>query len=69
MAISLISIAGKANSSRQVSFMIESEADIVDLPTTVTPGFYGKTVDELSTAITNDGRIFVLGTDGKWREW
>lgn len=69
MAIILTAIAGKANSSRQVSFMISSEADIADLPTTTTTGIYSTTVDELSTAVTDDGRIFVLGTDGIWHEW
>lgn len=69
MAIILTTIAGQANSSRQVGFMIDSDADVVNLPTTTEPGVYGKTVDELSTAVTNDGRIFVLGTDGAWHEW
>lgn len=69
MAIVLTTIAGKANSSRQVSFMISSEADIADLPTTTATGIYPTTVDELSTAVTDDGRIFVLGTDGVWHEW
>ena len=69
MAITLTAIAGKANSSRQASFMIDSEADIANLPTTTTTGAYSVTVDEMSTAVTNDGRIFVLGNDGVWHEW
>ena len=69
MAITLVAVSGKANSSRQVGFMIESEADIIYLPTTTTKGNYDNTVDELSTAITNDGRIFVLGNDNVWHEW
>ena len=69
MAITLVTVAGKANSSRQVGFMIESDADVANLPTTTTKGDYGSTVDELSTAITNDGRIFVLGNDDAWHEW
>ena len=69
MAITLTTVGGTPNSSRQVGFLISSEADIVNLPTTTTKGDYNTTVDELSTAVTNDGRIFVLGNDGKWHEW
>lgn len=69
VAITQVSIADKANSSRQVGFMIESEADVANLPTTTSTGQYKSTVDELSTAITNDGRIFVLGNDNRWHEW
>lgn len=69
MSIILTAVAGKANSSRQVGFIITSEADVINLPTTTTKGSFETTVDELSTAITNDGRIFVLGTDDKWHEW
>lgn len=69
MAITLVTVADKANSSRQVGFMIESDADVANLPTTTTKGVYKSTVDELSTAVTNDGRIFVLGNDGQWHEW
>jgi hypothetical protein len=69
MAITLTTVGGMPNSSRQVGFLIGSEADIVNLPTTTTKGNYNTTVDELSTAVTNDGRIFVLGNDGKWHEW
>lgn len=69
MAITLVTVADKANSSRQVGFMIDSDADLVNLPTTTTRGSYKTTVDELSTAVTNDGRIFVLGNDGQWHEW
>lgn len=69
MAITLTTVAGKANSSRQVGFIITSDADVANLPTTTSPGTYGKTVDEMSTAVTDDGRIFVLGSDGAWHEW
>lgn len=69
MAIILATVAGKANSSRQVGFIISSEADVQNQPTTTQKGDYDTTVDELSTAVTNDGRIFVLGTDDQWHEW
>ena len=69
MSITLTSVAGKANSSRQVGVIISSADDVASLPTTTSPGVYGRTVDELSTAVTNDGRIFVLGNDGQWHEW
>lgn len=70
MAITLVTIAGEPNSAQQVGFMITSEADIPNLPTTSSKGAsYKTTVSEMSTAVTNDGRIFVLGTDDQWREW
>lgn len=69
MAITLTTVGGTPNSSRQVNFMIDSDADLANLPTTTTCGIYKSTVDELSTAVTNDGRIFVLGNDGQWHEW
>ena len=69
MAITLTDIAGKANSSRRVGFMIDSDADVANLPTTTSKGVYSSTVDEMSTAITNDCRLFVLGNDGVWHEW
>lgn len=69
MAITLITVGGTPNSSRQVGFMIDSDAELMNLPTTTTSGTYKSTVDELSTAVTNDGRIFVLGNDGQWHEW
>lgn len=70
MSVTLVSIANQANSSRQAVFMISDESDIPMLPTTTQKGeFYKNTVDEMSTAVTNDGRIFVLGNDNIWHEW
>lgn len=69
MAIKLVEIAGTPSSSRQMTFQISSEADIPDLPTTTTKGVFDKTADEMSVAVTNDGRIFVLGNDNAWHEW
>ena len=69
MAIKIVEIAGTPSSSRQMMFMIDSEADIADLPTATKKGIFQKTVDEMSVAVTNDGRIFVLGNDDAWHEW
>lgn len=70
MAIKLVGIAGTPSSSRQLTFMIESEADVADLPTTTTKGkCCDRTADEMSVAVTVDGRIFVLGNDDVWHEW
>lgn len=60
MSIKIIEVSGAANSSNQMTYMIESEDVVAELPTNVAP---------MSTAITNDGILFVLGTDGVWRKW
>lgn len=70
--IRLIEIAGAPSSSNQAGFIISSEADLANLPTTKidsqVDGYRG-TVTPMSYAVTNDGRIFVLGDDDQWREW
>ena len=72
MAIRITEISGTPQSNNVLGFTIDSEADIVDLPTTTKDSKIDKfrgTVAPLSYAATNDGRIFVLGNDGVWREW
>lgn len=70
MAIKMVEIAGTPSSSRRMTYMIDSDADVAELPTTTKKcALCGKTVDEMSVAVTNDGRIFVLGNDDVWHEW
>ena len=69
MSITIISIAGNSNSANEMSFMISFEEDIVNLPTIVATENNKKTASPGSTAITDTGDLFVLGTDGVWRKW
>lgn len=70
MAITITHVAGQPNSSEQYQFLIDSEADIVDLPTMTQVGeICETTAAPMSTALTADGRLFVLCNDNQWHEW
>lgn len=70
MAITITHIAEKPNSSEQYQFLIDSEADVVNLPTLTKNGKdFEFTAAPMSTALTSDGRLFVLCNDDQWHEW
>ena len=70
MAITITHVAGKPNSSEQYQFLIDTEADVARLPTLTKIGKeLNRTVAPMSTALTSDGRLFVLCNDDQWHEW
>ena len=60
MAFKIIEVSGNTNSTNQMSYMIDSEDDVQQLPTDIAP---------MSIAVTNTGELYVLGVDGVWHKW
>lgn len=70
MAITITKIAGEPNSTLEMQFLIDNEDDVANLPTQTKEGKdIDSTAAPMSTALTSDGRLFVLCNDDKWHEW
>lgn len=60
MSIQIIEVGGQNNAANRMQYMISDAAEVEKLPTNVAP---------MSTALTNSGELFVLGTDKLWHQW
>lgn len=63
--ISIVKVGTNYHNSNRKEFMIDSAADIADLPTTTGPD----SCSPSSIAFTADlSRIYILGNDGEWHK-
>lgn len=69
MAIIVVETAGTSNSPDRKVFMISDESDVNNLPTQDRDGIgIAGRAAPASIALTDDGKVFMLGTNDAWNQ-